>query len=320
MNSLRDKYLTLLCKGEIELIESDAQRVYGDFSWCRFGIRDPSVLARPDGKPVIDSNGHIRLYFNGRDRDIPDGGVTQVGLFTGSQNDGWNMFPDPVFMDGSYAAQGSVLEISRDCYRMYYSPDTKVGFSLATSCDGIKWERFSNDLILQTSQFNLNRMGLPYVQFIGGRWIMVFEGIDNGKFHLYIAFSEDGIDWVPGNASQPIYIADESAWDSAGQANPSLVASENDGTFYIFYNGCSYPGEWEIGILVSRAVGGEWSSSNKPLLKRGKAGSWNQGRIEGARFIEYEKKSFGIVYFGLPSENSYAKGQISFVNLSTLKI
>jgi len=316
MNPLTASLLRQCVDGGALFNRVEGCRLAGDQPWSGFGIRDPSILSHPDGDPVVDGAGRLTLYFNARDREINQGGITSVGLAHGSQLAGWSIRPKPVLFDGAYAAQGSVLRLAADHFRMYYSPDTLQGFALASSTDGLVWQRFGHDLILTPRPFGALRMGLPFVRRIRDQWVMVFEGTDAGRFHIYLATSPDGINWQAGNQGRPIHTPAAGAWDCFGQANPSLyVAKDHDGdllSYFILYNGCREAHAWDIGALCSDTLEGPWRVSPAPVLRRGQIGEWDAGRIEGARLLDLPGRPPSIVYFGLPTVDSYAGGRIAF--------
>ena len=290
----------------------------GELAWNKFGIRDPSLLMDQHGNTILDEAGRVRLFFNARNSAIDAGGMTCVGVAQGNHDSGWSIGPMPIFVDGTYAAQGSVLQLTSDHFRMYYSPDTLRGFALASSTDGERWSRFGEKLILGPSMFGIRRMGLPFVRWAMDQWVMLFEGIDNGRFHIYLAVSEDGINWVPGNHRKPIYSPPPGSWDAFGQANPSLYVDLDPmghPFFYILYNGCSVLHGWDVGILTSDTLEGPWHGVTEPLLKRGAMGEWDAGRVEGARVVNVSGADLSVVYFGLPAEDSYSDGRIAFASI-----
>lgn len=295
-------------KEHLSLISSSA-------SWSCFGIRDPSILSTAAGLPIIDSSGDYTLYFNARSAPEESGGVTCVGVARGSPRTGWRIDPTPVLVDGKYAAQGCVLKVADNDYCLYYSRNTQSGFCLAHSSDGRTWQSCGDDDLLRPAQFGVRRMGLPYVIRDGQRWLMVFEGIDAGRFHIYMASSIDGLLWQPENDGNPVYTPDGDSWDSHGQANPSLWPLRYpDGRhgYVMLYNGCATAHGWDIGLLTAASPLGPWTCSAAPFLRRGERGEWNAGRVEGARLLLTEDGSASsLMYFALPSHDSYQGGQIA---------
>jgi SAM-dependent methyltransferase len=263
---------------------------------------------------VLDEAGDMAVYFNARSAPVGDGGVTCVGLARGNPADGWRVAPEPVLVDGAYAAQGSVLRAAPGQYRMYYSQDTLKGFRLATSTDGLVWHPAPGEPLLVPEQFGVRRMGLPYVVRAEHAWFMVFEGTDGGRFHIYMASSPDGVRWQPEREGKPVYVPPAGAWDSFGQANPSLypARSATGRTGYvILYNGSGANDmTWDVGALASVHPRGTWSSCGEPFLRRGAPGTWNAWRVEGARLVRDKEKPAALLFFGLPTNDSYRDGQI----------
>jgi SAM-dependent methyltransferase/predicted GH43/DUF377 family glycosyl hydrolase len=293
----------------------------GALTWNRFGIRDPSVLMDAKGEPVRDESGQFTVFFNARDRIRKEGGVTCVGAARGDLRGGWVVQPEVAFTDGSYAAQGSVLRLTPDHYRLYYSPDTLCGFALASSQDGRNWQK-TEGLILRPQPFGVRRMGLPFVRRVGGQWVMVFEGIADGRFHIYMAVSKDGVAWEPANHGKPIYSPEQSRWDAFGQANPSLYVGRDEAdneTIFMLYNGCGSLHRWDIGVLISDLLEGPWHGAAVPVLRRGSPGEWDGGRVEGARLIETPDSPPLIVYFAVPGDDSYAGGCIAVASIESAK-
>lgn len=291
-----------------------------DLSWARFGIRDPSILLSLDGTPIVDDHGRLTVYFNSRSAAPSEGGITRIGLAMGNQAEGWSIRDRFIFEDGSYAAQGSVIKEERDSYLLYYSPDTAQGFRYATSKDGVNWQRNPSALCLSCPQFGVSRMGLPYVTCLDDRWYMVFEGIWNGRFRIFMASSMNGRDWQAENDGQPIYQPDETGWDVFAQANPSLYQARNgDGPgYFILYNGCASANNWEIGIMGAARLSGPWSAGQAPVLKRSQLSEWACGRLEGARLLasdNEEHQNAQLLLFGLPTTDSYAQGKIATISL-----
>jgi hypothetical protein len=299
--------------GSVELEKGlESNCLLGGESWNDHGVRDPVLLTDPDGVPIADTDGRLTLFFNGRDRWIDAGGVTQVGRAFG-RPEHWIPDSRPVFSAGAYAAAGSAVRIRPDLFRLYYSADTLQGFHVAISPDGASWRPDSRNPILVPSMFGAKRIGLPYVCRVAETWRMVFEGSKSGVFAIFMAQSDDGLVWYPSNGGKPIYSGAKYAWDGGGQANPSLYAlREPSSGFVILYNGHGGDGHWEVGLLYADRIEGPWGARDAPLLRRGAAGTWDAGRVEGARPVPFGHGEIGLVYFGLPTLDSCAGGRIGF--------
>lgn len=318
MSASRISSLSAWAEGHAVAIEQENSRLHAaQLPWACFGIRDPVVLTDAHGQAVRGGDGQFTLFFNARSAPLKEGGETCVGVARGLPGEHWAVNPEPAFQDGPYAALGSALQLAPDHYRLYYSPDTLLGFRMASSVDGRSWQPAPapGGLALRTQDFGIRRMGLPFVRRIDDRWVMLFEGVDQGAFHLYMAQSKDGVHWEPSHRGQPVYLPANGAWDACGQANPSLyqhIGPDGRATFSILYNGCASPHGWDVGLLSAHCVDGPWQGRPAPLLRRGRPGDWNGGRVEGARLIECPGQMPRLAYFGLPTPDSYAGGQIAF--------
>jgi SAM-dependent methyltransferase len=166
--------------------------------------------------------------------------------------------------------------------------------------------------------FGVRRMGLPYVTRVGEVWYMVFEGMAPNRFNVYMAMSEDGLQWSPVNSGRPVRSTTDGTWDSFGRANPSLYEvpmPDGHRRYYIFYNGCSAPDAWDLGIMSATSIQGPWQSCAAPLLSRTQNALWRNGRIEGARLIKLDEAA-RLIFFALPTNDSYAGGEIHDVSLT----
>lgn len=289
--------------------------------WCRFGIRDPVFLTDMRGWPILE-NGKLVVFFNGRDKPIPAGGVTRVGRAVAEDLDNWDIGDDFIFEDGAYAALGSAIKVEERDYRLFYSYDTASGFRLATSQDGLSWAA-GTETLLTPEQFGCSRIGLPFVYKAQSEWRMVFEGITKGGFRIFAACSENGVCWQPANGGAPLYAPELGAWDDGGQANPSMLPrrdAEDDGCI-ILYNGQKAKDltGWDIGVTT---IYGAWSKATaapgRRILERRQI-PWKTTRLEGARwFFDNKTKRNNLLYFALPSEDSYKDGVIGMVGLDVI--
>lgn len=281
--------------------------------WCRFGLRDPCILSLPNGSPVLD-RGWLCVFFNGRDRPLPEGGRTRVGrAWLSPCLSRIEMDQDQVFADGDYTAQGSVIH-EAGLYVMYYSHGTDLGFKLAVSTDGQHWKS-QEQILLNPEQFGCTRIGLPFVTRTHQAWLMFFEGIRKKQFRIFAAWSEDGQTWEPACGGQPIYTPAQGAWDAGGQANPSLATIKDrrgKERYILLYNGHAKnePACWDIGARWSEdPLSGGWKGQNRPILCRKDLGLQG-GRLEGPRLLRLPGQRDRLLFFALPGKDSYRDGAV----------
>lgn len=281
-----------------------------DQDWCRFGVRDPVILTNCEGFPV-KFNGLYRLFFSGRDRNVSEGGRTQIGWAFSDDLINWTTEPKPVFCDGDYAASGSVIKLPSGRYRIYYSFDTLKGLRYAETEDFSFWE-INEAPILTPGQYDCHRIGLPNVFVRDGIWFLLAEGL-NTCFSIVGAISFDGKSWSPLANGEPLYFPEPENWDNISQANPSISHSPKYPDL-LFYNGNLSASDWDIGVSKT---GGSLldfvTGIGIPFLCRLDINA-SGGRLEGARLVK-SSRGHSLFYFVLPSENSYSGGRIFSIDV-----
>jgi hypothetical protein len=272
--------------------------------WAAFGVRDPTVLVSPDGEFVLGRDGYI-MFFNARDRHPSDGGVTVVGRATSPDGEHWSPQPEPVLVDGTYAAQGSAVALESGEVVMPYSPDTLAGFRLAHAPSVDAAFEPDGGLILTPQDVGCHRIGLPFIWREDRIWHLVFEAIQpGGRFVILRAQSSDLRSWAadPTPCLQP----PDDAWDGYSQANPSV--HRINGRRVMLYNGASEIAQWDVGVATER--NGRWHSSAQPVLTRSTEEAWSGQRLEGARLRPNPGPLPELLYFGTPGRDSYEGGTI----------
>ena len=163
---------------------------------------------------------------------LPNAGT--IGRATAPNIDGpWVIDEEPILApsnldewDGSQITAPYVIR-TEDGYRMYYSGTdsrSSVGIGLATSEDGITWEKYddpdtseapyaeSDPILLYEEDWEGTRVHQARVLPMDEGWVMVYRAqVRNGNGDLGMAFSEDGITWekYPDN---PILSQRQSKW------------------------------------------------------------------------------------------------------------
>jgi len=270
------------------------------------------VLSWPNGDPVVDG-GRLTVFFNGRCVEVDGSLRTRVGMATcgAEMLDDWTISDAFVLEDGAYCAGGSVLKFAENEFRLYYSHGTDKGFRVACSSDGKRWLP-GDEVLLSPGQFQCNRIGLPFVtRQDGGDWLMLFEGLRQDGFAIYAATSQDSINWIPAFDGRRLIQSPEGRWDDNSQANPSLGNLIVDGapTKVLFYNGYSRRtvGFWELAATKWQL---NLEPASEPFLTRADMPD-DTHRLEGARLVRSgHLRDPMILFFRLPTKDSYAQGEI----------
>ena len=202
---------------------------------------DAQTVARP--VVSVGDDGTWTMYYTGSNEE---GGEAIGRAVAPSPTGPWERLSTPLLASGPVGAWDHELiladQIIRDAsgYRMYYSGRGASGGSamigLATSSDGVSWEKFNDpandptsDLFAESDPVVRNGSGwdrratwTPNVMVYNGSWIMIYNAFGN----LGAAFSHDGIKWEKYQAN-PI-VRDTSLY------HPFLL-QRNDGTIWLYY-------------------------------------------------------------------------------------
>lgn len=288
------------------------------YPWEADTVRDPTIAVYAEtGLPYRNQNGEYMMYYTGGSSTGASGLLYQTGLATSTDLIHWTKYEgNPVLRYGPRGAwdhekvvPGSVLVMPDGTFRMYYSA-TGGGVwgwpyrsGLATSDDGIHWDRYSGKPILDIGP-NDNHMVLDYAIKIGPTdWIMMYEISGTGHGGLVCALatsSDDGWTWT--KASLPDYYAlipSPGQWDSGHVANPKPMKLGQN-MYLVGYNGASSSEDYKLGIAVS-FDGIHWHKyAGNPILVGDGDGLGDGYRIEGIQWLkdQFGQNHMDAVYFG----------------------
>lgn len=152
---------------------------------------------------IVEDDGTWVLYFYSWNND----GTTEIGRATAPSPDGeWTVDPSPVLVEGEgweNRSVGSPQVLKTDAgYRMYYSgssDEQRTGIGLATSSDGINWEKSELNPILEASEeWEGNTVHQPRVVQTENGYLMAYRAWtgQRGGMSIGIALSEDGLNWT----------------------------------------------------------------------------------------------------------------------------
>ncbi len=180
---------------------------------------------------VMYDNGIYKMWF----MNLYDNGHADISYAESNDGISWHLGSNgPVLTSGSpgtwddyTVAMGYVLKVN-GIYRLYYigTRDSHTGnrqIGLATSTDGIHWEKY-NDPIIQSDNINQYFMDVHGVIKYNGNYFMYYDASPQNNytnFNINMATSTDGIHWKKyGN--NPILTKDR-AWESDGVSYCSVV-------------------------------------------------------------------------------------------------
>ena len=149
---------------------------------------------------ILKENNQYKMYYNGWSNQY---GQWQVGLAVSNDGINWERYDNPVlYADSSHEFKvgvSSVLKVN-GVYFMYYTSNDienydKMRINLATSSDGINWEKYANNPILSpTESWEGIGINFPAVIYDNDRFLMIYNNSERTEFG--IAFSQDGYSWT----------------------------------------------------------------------------------------------------------------------------
>lgn len=155
--------------------------------------------------------------------------------------------------------QQRILRIREKWYMWYSTYEGKPRVTgLATSTDGIHWEKYKGNPILplgEPGQWDDYSAFQPSVFFQDGYFHMIYNASSKANptgYRWGYALSKDGIHWKK-SPQNPIFLpGDKGSWDGGKVSCPTPVRT-GDATFNIYYAGAKTPGDTYRGISLVRA-------------------------------------------------------------------
>ncbi|MFT5467052.1 MAG: sulfatase activating formylglycine-generating enzyme [Verrucomicrobiales bacterium] len=224
---------------------------------------------------ITQIDGRLHLYYMGSGGDQP----WRIGLATSGNGVNWRRSPaNPVLPEGKSGnwddRQVSMPAVYNDNgkLRMWYSGAGKGGgFGLATSPDGVTWERHGGSPVLRGTGGSMD----PCVRRFGDQFVMWYCGKLGDSYRILRATSPDGIQWTK-DPEAVLPLGEKGDFDEVSQAGPVVLKVGE--TFYLFHLGGSSKG-WKMG-LASSPDGVTWTkSAANPVLDAGAEDAWDGGSI-----------------------------------------
>ena len=220
---------------------------------------------------------------------------------------------EPVFKPGTgtdwdlYLLDKHVVRDQGTLY-MYYAAASSASaagsIGLATSSNGIDWNRYSGNPILESGVDSYDKSGLdwPVVLKEGSTWHMWYAGIvsstDVGICH---ATSTDGYNWTKGS-SNPVLGNGASASDWNGYEVRPCAVAKSASNFTMYYRGLGSGGVHYLGLAVS-TDGTTWTESTSNPLYRGETAGWNKGSYDFTTLEEFSGTLRLHGYGGTPAHS-----------------
>jgi predicted GH43/DUF377 family glycosyl hydrolase len=196
-----------------------------------YGITQPQV--------IFENNVYKMYYFG-----ISSSAVKYI-LYAES-NDGiyWNHpIPNPIIYPGPSGAwdswavhPGAVFKDDDNLYKMYYygysDQNDKWNIGLATSVDGINWQKYPQPILYGTSGWEY-QIGSSSIVKKAGVYYLYYFGRTAPNYRIGLATSTDGVHFTKYSGN-PI-LTNTMNWENSGVIYPA-VTYENSGFHMIYTN------------------------------------------------------------------------------------
>lgn len=204
--------------------------------------------------------------------------------------------------DGVHARCSAVV-FDGEIYRMYYfgsGVNSREQIGLATSSDGIHWEKYPHNPVLQPSASGAWDDVLVYhpeVYFDGETFYMWYAGYNGVTVRGGLATSADGVQWSKHPNNPVLKLGSAGAWDDHGVwPNGGIVRKDDE--FYLLYSGASSSNSSQGALgLATSSDGVQWKKyAGNPVLE-GTPGAWNQAGL-GPGAMLFDGQRFQLWFAG----------------------
>ncbi len=188
-------------------------------SMDRYGVYESSLLKDEDGYHMWYTGYHGNdiayiFYAHSDDGLAWERPVNTPVIYPGG-DDSW---------DDQAITAGPVIK-ANGMYLMYYSGRiSRLGLwhvGLATSQDGLVWEKYNNPVLLGEEGDWDYRVSASAVEKVGDQYFMYYTGIsENGDYNIGLAMSDDGLSWTK-HSGNPVLSATLS-WEGSGVYWPAV--------------------------------------------------------------------------------------------------
>ena len=181
-------------------------------------------------------------------------GYWNIGLAISTDGVNWEKYPEPVL----YAEDGWEFHLAPSCvikndglYYLYYSEMNTpyLRISLATSIDGIHWNKnSSNPILVADKSWENTGVYYPTVYKQDDQFIMFY--MNNSGTGFGKATSTDGVNWTKDNKNPFFTVEDtHNNWANNKIAYPNFVRVNDK--YRIYYSGYSdYDSQFKIGFVT----------------------------------------------------------------------
>ena len=256
---------------------------------------------------VIKVDGEFWMYYGGSDRGNKN---TQLGMAISDDGVKWRRHPDnPIWESGwsHFLRDVRVYRFDISDFWMYYS-DGDRHIDLARSSDGIRWENYMDNPVLERSQPWEDLLMQERILRINEKWYMWYSTYSGKPRVTGMAMSQDGVKWQKYEGNPVLTLGKPGRWDDFSAFQPNVFY--RDGHFHMIYTGSSRenPTGYRLGYAVSRD-GIHWEKSpQNPVFAPGNEEAWDGGKVSCPTLMPTGRHTFNIYYAGAARPDATYQG------------
>lgn len=258
-NDLFKMYVSSRENNSISYCES-----YNGYNWAKPQI----ILSNVNGTwesiinraSVLKVNDIYYMYYTGQ-----NGNFSKIGIAESTDGINWEKYENNPIIIPEMNNEGTnvmnpfvIYDRDEKVFKMWYAageqfePDV---INYAISKDGINWEKYKNNPVLQKSDYGFDsyKVGGCCVLKKDNKYVMYYIGYTSLlKAQILWAESEDGINWTKHNR-EPIIQGARCTFDQDSVYKPSVVIDEKSNKSYLYYNGRRGVKEY-IGLAIKEDI------------------------------------------------------------------
>jgi len=193
----------------------------------------------------IDATKRWKMWYTGMDAAY----ATSVGYAYSSDGYSWTKYPGNPLTVTNFQIGSSVMRLG-NLYQLLYTESTARNLDLATSNDGINWERYGTVVTKGgAGAWDADELGYASLWWNMGTWYIFYCGYSAAvlEYKIGLARSTDGFSFTKYVFNPVVPLGGAGAFDEKYAINPSIL--QVDDKFRVYYHGRSAAGVEEIGLV-----------------------------------------------------------------------
>ena len=185
---------------------------------------------------VIKVGNTYRMYYIGWESQY-DG--WQIGLAYSADGIIWEKHQEPVLSGPEWGVQISATAIVKkeNIFYLYFEARNEVYKSkigLATSSDGIVWEKHNEPVLTASQDWEGTGIGFPSVILENGQFTLMYNSTDPSGQGFGIAYSQNGVNWTK-SVTNPVFTAPQTNNGYQRIAHGDLLKDTDE--YKLYYSG-----------------------------------------------------------------------------------